>query len=397
MQKVMFLGAAPMQMPPIEYASEKGYEIITVDYKPDNPGHRLADRWYDCSTTDLDGVLEIAREEAIDGIVAYASDPAAPTAAYVGNAMGLPSNPYESVCTLAEKDKFRAFLHENGFNVPEAQSFTNISAAAEFAKSIRGNVFTKPVDSSGSKGVTRVTNQEQFKDAFEYAAGFSRSGRVIVESELVRDGYQVAGDGFVRDGRLAFRCWANEHFDYQCNGLVPIGESFPSILPDRLLNYAHAETQRLLELLDMRSGALNFDFIFTQDEELYFLEIGPRNGGNLIPQVIRYGTGVDLIAATVEAALGNDYELPANAPFKGYWASYIIHALTDGSYGQLNVSERMQSRIVEQDLWKQPGDPVKLFRGSNDTVGTMILRFQSAEEMCALMDDMNTDIFVECL
>lgn len=386
-----------MQMPPIEYASEKGYEIITVDYKPDNPGHRLAQRWYDCSTTDLDGVLEIARKEAIDGIVAYASDPAAPTAAYVGNAMDLPSNPYESVCTLAEKDKFRSFLQENGFNVPAAQSFTSASAAAEFAESIDGNVFTKPVDSSGSKGVTRVTDAAQFRDAFEYAAAFSRSGRVIVETELVRAGYQVAGDGFVRDGRLAFRCWANEHFDYQCNGLVPIGESFPSVLPDRLLDHAHSETQRLLNLLDIQTGALNFDFIFTEEEKLYFLEIGPRNGGNLIPQVIRYGTGVDLIAATVEAALGNDYELPDDSPFKGYWASYIVHALADGSYGDLHISEQLQSRIVEQDIWKQRGDPVKLFRGSNDTVGTMILRFQTAQEMCALMDDMNSEIFVEYL
>ena len=394
-QKVMFLGAAPMQMPPIRYAKEQGYQIITVDYKPDNPGHELADRWYDCSTTDLEGVLDIARREQIDGIIAYASDPAAPTAAYVGNAMDLPSNPYEAVCTLAEKDRFRAFLKEHEFNVPEAAAFTDAEQAADFAKSLGGAVYLKPVDSSGSKGVTRVENADHLPQAFEYAAGFSRAKRVIVEEELVREGYQVAGDGFVRDGRLAFRCWANEHFDYQCNGLVPIGESFPAVLSERLQSYAHNETQRLLDLLGMRVGALNFDYIYTADEQLYFLEIGPRNGGNLIPQVIRYGTGVDLIAATVEAALGNDYALPQDAPLNGHWSSYIIHATQDGRYQQLTTSERMHARIVEQDIWATDGDPVSVFKGSHDTLGTMILCFESEDEMCALMDDMNADIYVE--
>ena len=44
---------------------------------------------------------------------------------------------------------------------------------------------------------------------------------------------------------------------------------------------AHVETQRLLSLLE-QTGALNFDIIFDDHGELYFFEIGPRNGGCLI-------------------------------------------------------------------------------------------------------------------
>ena len=114
-KKILFLGAAPSQIPPIKYAKSQGYYVITCDYLPENPGHELADEYHNVSTTDKDAVLELAKKLEIDGIVAYASDPAAPTAAYVAEKMGLPGNPYDSVLILARKDLFRAFLKDNGY------------------------------------------------------------------------------------------------------------------------------------------------------------------------------------------------------------------------------------------------------------------------------------------
>jgi biotin carboxylase len=306
MKNILFLGGAAMQMPPIQYAREQGHYVITCDYLPENPGHKLADEYHNVSTTDMDAVLEVARNAEIDGIVAYASDPAAPTAAYVGNALGLVSNPYEAVLTLARKDLFRGFLRDHGFRVPRSESFDSVYDAKDWAKTLRLPIFVKPVDSSGSKGVTQVQDLDDFETAFSHALSYSRAKKVVVEERICRKGYQVAGDGFVVDGQLVFRCFANEHFDKLCNGLVPIGESFPAIHDRRLLDAAHCETQRLLTLLGMKTGALNFDFVFTEAGEFSFLELGPRNGGNLIPEVINYITGVDLVKYTFDAALGLD-------------------------------------------------------------------------------------------
>lgn len=74
------------------------------------PGHKFAHEFHNVSTTDKDAILKLAKELKVDGIVAYASDPSAPTQAYVANKLGLPSNPYESVEILARKDLFREFL-----------------------------------------------------------------------------------------------------------------------------------------------------------------------------------------------------------------------------------------------------------------------------------------------
>lgn len=392
---VLFLGAAHAQMPPIRYARDRGYRVITCDYRPDNPGHALADRSYDVSTTDLEGVLQVAKENHVDGIVAYASDPAAPTQAYIAEKLGLAGNPYDSVRTLTDKDRFRAFLQENGFNAPKAKSFIGTEEASTWCETLTFPIFVKPVDSSGSKGVTRIKSIEQLGAAFDLAKKYSLSGRVILEEEIVRDGPQVAGDGFVVDGKLAFRCWADENFDPDCNGLVPIGESFPCTQPDHRLDHAHAETQRILDLLGIERGALNFDFVFDRDDRLHFLEIGPRNGGCLIPDTIKYATGVDLIAATVESALGADCQEIRMAPAKGFWSSYMIHSLRDGLLKGVWTSPEIEPHIVEQELWKRHGEPVTSFLGANATVGASILRFDTLEQMKATMRSMNKHVHVK--
>lgn len=89
-KKLLLLGGSAQQVVAIEKAKELGYYTILCDYLPDNPGQYYADKFYQYSTTDKELMLKVATEEKIDGIVAYASDPAAPSAAYVAEKLGLP-------------------------------------------------------------------------------------------------------------------------------------------------------------------------------------------------------------------------------------------------------------------------------------------------------------------
>lgn len=395
-KKILFLGAAPTQIPPLRYALEQGHHIITCDYLPSNPGHKLAHESYNVSTTDKDAVLDLARRMKIDGIVAYASDPAAPTAAYVAEQMGLPGNPYKSVLTLARKDLFRAFLEEHGFNVPRSKSFYDREQARAWLAEIGVPAFVKPVDSSGSKGVTRLTDPAGFNDAFDHALDYSREKMVVVEAQIVRAGYQVGGDGFVVDGKLVFRCWGDGHLNTQCNGLVPIGQTFPTSHRENWLAAAHVECQRLLSLLGLKSGALNFEFVFTEEGEFHFLELGPRAGGCRLPEVIRYATGIDLIKYTVDAALGLPCDELAMKPAEGYWSNFVVHSLTSGIFSNIWLSDRIKQKLIEQEIWVKPGERVEKYLGSNHALGMMILKYDSMAEMLEMMDNMERDIRVIC-
>lgn len=387
-KKILFLGGSLFQIPPIKYAKEQGHYVITCDYLPNNPGHKFADEFHNVSTTDKDAILKLAQELKVDGIVAYASDPAAPTQAYVANKLGLPSNPYKSVEILARKDLFREFLKKHNFLVPKSNSFYKLEDAKNWINELSFPIIVKPVDSSGSKGVTKVEKKEDIRKAFEYALTFSREKKIVLEEFFVRDGYQVAGDGFVVNGKLVFRCWANEHFDKLCNPLVPIGESFPSIMNNYTLEQAHSETQRLLDLLGIKMGALNFDFHYNKNGDFSFLELGPRNGGNLIPEVIKYATGVDLIKYTVDSALGFDCSDLEMKNTKGYYSCYMVHSLQNGVVKDIWYSDEIKNNILEENIFVKQGDKVNKFDGSNHTLGTMIMKFESQDEMLEKMDNM---------
>lgn len=180
-KKLLLLGGSAQQVVAIDKAKELGYYTVLCDYLPDNPGQYHADKFYQKSTTDKDAILKIAMAEKIDGIIAYASDPAAPTAAYVAEKLGLPTNPYVSVNILCNKDKFRKFLSENGFNSPMARGYADVDRAIGDISDFRFPVIIKPVDSSGSKGATVLHSSDKIKEAIDFAFSFSRGHRIVIE------------------------------------------------------------------------------------------------------------------------------------------------------------------------------------------------------------------------
>lgn len=384
-KKILLLGASPIQIPPILYAKNHGYHVITCDNIPTNPGHQYAHETFNISTTDEEAVLTLATEQNIDAVVAYASDPSAPTAAYVGNKLGLTSNPYESVCILVDKTRYREFLRKHDFNVPQFIHAACLEKALIQIDTLSFPLMVKPADSSGSKGVRKINSVTELPTAFAYALEFSRSNLVIIEEHIQRKGYQIAGDAFVVDGKIAFHCLANEHFNEACNLHVPIGESFPSIINPSIQDRIIKEINRLLSLLNMNSGAINIDAIVDQHDSIYLMEIGPRNGGNLIPEVIRHSTNIDLIAYTIKSALGEDCSALKAIASKGYFASYIIHSEHEGIFNELSIDEFLRDKIINMELHVKEQQSVYPFNGSQFGLGAMTLTFNSMQEMLETM------------
>lgn len=391
MKKILLLGGSRQQIVAIETAKRLGYYTVLCDYLSDNPGQNYADKFYLESTTDKEAILKIAEKEKIDGIVAYASDPAAPTAAYVAEKLGLPTNPYESVNILCNKDMFREFLENNGFFTPKAKGYSDIEEAkADLEKKLfQLPVLVKPVDSSGSKGVKRIDNLENFEEIVKIALGFSKAKRFIIEEYVEKFGYQIAGDGFVVGGKLKFRCFGNDHFDSTgINPYVPISASFPYNMPKRVHDKIHNEIQKLLTLLNMSMGAYNFDIRIDKNENVYLMEIGPRNGGNFIPQVTKYITGVDMIEYTIRATMGENCEdIELKEPV-GYYSYYALHSSKSGILKEIIITEKVErENILEKHLNYKIGERIPAFTGANGCLGIFIMKFSSMEEMLNMMDN----------
>lgn len=395
MKKIMLLGGNYYQMTATKAAKDFGCHVISVDYLPDNPAHKFADEYYNVSTTDRAAVLELAKKLKIDGIWSYASDVSAPTAAYVAEQLGLPTNPLHAVKILTNKNLMRNFLKQHGFNVPESQGFTDYNEAFQFFKTLNKPAMVKPVDSSGSKGVTKLSRAEDFRAAYDSAMNYSRAKKIIVEEFIQRKGYQIAGDGFLVNGKLQFAGLMDEHFDKLCNPLVPIGESCPTILDKKLQDKAKCEIQRFMQLLGMNMNAINLDFMFDENDNVYILEIGPRNGGNLISDAIKAACGVDLPKYTIMAALGMDCKGLKELPIKNFVSSYVIHSLSDGVFKSLRISDALKNKIIRCDLFVEPGEKIYRFENGGFGIGAMLLKFDSVEEMNHCVDNMED--YIECI
>lgn len=389
MKKLMLLGGLRYLLPVIEAAHQQGYYVITCDYLPHNIAHKYSDEYVDVSIVDKEAVLKVAREKKIDGIMSFAVDPGVITASYVQNEMGLPSfGPYESVCILQNKDRFRAFLTEHGFNVPKAKGFGSMDEALAAKDWYPWPVIVKPTDSAGSKGVSRVDRFEDLKPALEDAFEHSISGRVIVEEFIEKQGCSSDSDSFSLDGGLVFTSFSAQRFDRDAtNEYVPAAYSWPSTFTDDQEAYLKSELQRLLTLLHMQTSVYNIETRIGTNGKQYIMEVSPRGGGNRLAEMARMGTGVDIITACVRAAVGDSVPTIEQKTFDGHWAEVILHSEKTGKFKQLNISPEVVPYIKQTDLWVKPGDTVNTFRGANDAIGTLVLRFDSDIELGHAMNN----------
>lgn len=382
-KKLMLLGGIRYLLPVIKAAHEQGYYVITADYIPDNIAHKYSDEYVNVSIIDKEAVLKIAQEKQIDGIMSFGVDPGVVAASYVQNKMGLPSfGPFESVEILQNKDKFRAFLTENGFNVPWAFGFSSKKQAWLSRDKFSYPLIVKPTDSAGSKGCTRVDSEEELMSAIEYAFKYTIGGHIIIEEFLEKKGCSSDTDSYAQDGMLKFVSFSAQRFDANAtNPYTPAAYSWPSTFTMEEEEYLTSEIQRLITLLGLKTSVFNIETRVSPNNKPYIMELTPRGGGNRLCEMLRYATGVDMITAITRAIVGDEPEPIEQKPYNGHWAEIILHADKDGEFQGLQIDPSLPAEVVEEDLWVKPGDHVHGFEAANDAIGTLVLRFESSEEL----------------
>ena len=396
MKKLMLLGGMRYLLPVIEAAHNMGIYVITADYLPNNIAHKYSDEYCNVSIIDKQAVLETARKLKIDGIMSFACDPGVNTAAYVAEHMGLPSSgPYESIEILQNKGKFRDFLKENGFNVPFAKKYNNLQDALKDIELFRWPVIVKPTDSAGSKGVRKVNSKDELKEAIEYAISFSHCHEFIIEDFLNKIGDTSDCDSFSIDGNLQFVSLSAQKFDENCeNPYTPAAYTWPSSISNEHQHELKQEIQRLLNLLDMKTGIYNIETRECTDGKAYIMECSPRGGGNRLAEMVKKITGVDMISNAVKASLGMKVDSIKQVEINENWMEIILHSDKAGFFQELYINDKIRDNVVEKDLWIKEGTKVGGFSGANEAIGTLVLKFKDENEMNEFLKNQNSYIKV---
>ncbi len=390
MKKLMLLGGIRYLIPVIKRAQEMGLYVITCDYLPDNEAHAYSDEYCNVSIIDKEAVLECAERLKIDGIMSFACDPGVTTAAYVAERMGLPfQGSYESVKILQDKGLFRKFLADHHFHVPHAKSYTDIKKPFEDRDYFTWPVIVKPVDSAGSKGVSRADSPDELEAAVQRAVECSPSGTFIIEDFLTFEGYHSSADAFTIDGELKFITYSDQLFDTEAdNPYTPSLIIWPSTMKSQYQEILTRETQRLVKLLGMNTGIYNIETCVGVDGRPYIMEVSPRGGGCKIAEIQQMAYGVDLIGNEIKKAVGLPLEEMKPIQCNGVWCEMIVHAHAgqSGKLAGISMDPEIEKKYLKLlAIQTKAGDEVKPFTGANRALGDIFFRFESREELDDIM------------
>ena len=390
-KKLMLLGGIRYLLPAIEIAHRHGHKVITVDYLPNNIAHKYSDEYHNVSILDKEAVLKLARELHIDGILSYAVDPGVVTAAYVAEKMGLPfSCSYKSACILQDKALFRQYLKDNGFNVPNARGYNKAEDVLKDVDCFNWPVIVKPVDSAGSKGVSRVDHPDELRTAVQNALSESHNGRFIIEDFLEKEGLSSGSESFFVDGELKYNAFYDQYFDNEAaNPYTPSAEIWPTDKVQSIQDEIKKELQRLGNLLEFRTGLFNIEWRVCKNGKAYLMEVSPRAGGNRLAEILNYATDVDIIEAEVLKALGEAIPQIHEPCYKGAYAIWVLHSKESGRFNGLKIDNSILANILEKEVRVEEGQKVSSFKGANDAMGTLFIKEKNREALDVLLSSLN--------
>lgn len=400
MKKLMLLGGSQYLLPVIKTAHDLGIYAVTCDYLPNNIAHKYSDEYCNISVVNQDEVLKKAKELGIDGIMSFACDPGVTTAAYVAENMGLAFQcSYEVAVTLQDKGKFRKFLGEHGFNCPHAKRYIDKNAPFNDIEFFDWPVIVKPVDSAGSKGVTKVDSVENLDEAIDLALSKSHSGAFIIEDFLTFEGFHSSADPFAVDGELRFNTFSDQLFDTEAeNPYTPSMIIWPATMRKTCQDILDSEIQRLMDLLHIRTGIFNIESCVSRDGKPYIMEVSPRGGGCRIAELQEMAYDITLIENEVRKAVNLPLREITKRNIDGHWCEMVVHAHSgqNGRLKNINIDQQIKSKYVKMlGISAKRGDTVKPFTGADMSLGDIFLKFDSRYELNDVMSKSKEWLSVE--
>lgn len=395
MKKVMIMGAGIYQVPLIKEAKKQGIRTIVVSRAGNYPGFALADQSYALDTKDEEAVLKAALAEKIDGICTAGTDVAVRTIGRVCREMNLCGIPYEAAARVTDKYRMKeAFAAGNVSAARSCRADSEEQALELFERMMRDGaqaVMIKAVDSSGSRGVTRVTTRAQARSAYAQALAVSRCPYVLAEEFL--EGHEIGVDGFVSRGKIALML-PHEKFVLRTRGVtIPSGHSFPLVCAEEIYEELCRQTELAVRATGIDNCAFNAD-VLIKGRKAWVLEIGGRSGATGIPELISIYCGFSYYEKILRSALGEemDFAFRRGTPCR----SQLLFSEEDGVITQICQEKLLQlkKKGIAVSLDHKTGDTVSAVRNGADRIGQFVCESMPEEKLAEILSDICGSIYV---
>ena len=198
------------------------------------------------------------------------------------------------------------------------------------------------------------------------------------------------------DGKVKTWGLINSIRDTDSNPLLPSAYSFPlEVTPDQK-RLAEKEIAALVRASGVKYGSFNIEMIIDGNGRLFFLDAGPRNGGNMLPDYISLICGGDIVEATVLMSVGEKpseaIELPIEA--SQCWGLAVLHSPKTVLFDHLEYTGELKECIVREEVFAKAGDIVEGFETCTGAFGFVFLEFKNEAQKQAIMNHLNDHITI---
>ena len=308
----------------------------------------------------------------------------------VNDAMGLSGISYEAAKLACDKVLMKQCYEQNGVRTARYRQVYFNEDVNEKIEDLNYPLIVKIVDSSGSRGITRVDRPSQLQAAIRNAQSFTRKDYYIVEEFIV--GREFGAQAFVMDGKVQFIL---PHGDYIFHGStgVPAGHFAPYTLTGEQLEDCCRTTEKALRAMKLDNCACNCDFIM-RDGNTYVLEIGGRSGATCLAELVSIYYGYDYYRKIIEVALGHKPDFPTDQNVPN--ASKLLMSDTDGEIIALaNRNPKNDPNLYEVVFDYTVGDQVKKFHVGPNRIGHVVTKGATLAEATAALDRALSKIEIE--
>lgn len=364
-KKLLILGGNPETSALVKVANEMGVRTIVTSGRHTDDAKRYAWKAFDVDGMDVPGLIALAREQQVDGVLVGVADILVPSYCKVCDALGFPCYATQRIVDVfSYKDVFKATCESYGIHgIPEF--YLDAEMKPQDVAKIKYPVMVKPVDNGGGVGMTVVYKETDLKAAVEKALAASPNKRFIVERYM--DGVEDMGMYYTfKDGYCSASCIYDRYTSDEQPGMsrVCLGGTYPSKHMNEYMKRMHFNAVRMFKEIGIQNGVLMLSGFF-EDGEFYVYDTGFRLQGEaphlLLNAIYEYDQREMLIRFALTGDEGSNVDLYKEDPYmKGKYAATVWFLLKRGKIAKIEGFDDIASdqRVVDNVMRLRAGDEV---------------------------------------
>lgn len=386
MKKIMVLAAGLLQIDVIEKAKSMGYYVLAVDGNPKAPGFNVADKAICADIVNEETMLKIARDEHVDGVIHPCSEVSMAVMGRINDELGLSGISREQAICATNKHLMRKAFEKG--NAPSPKSILAQDAEDAWSRlqnEFDTNAILKPSRNSGSRGIAKVSrnmDKGDFIRAYDEALSESRDHSVLIEQFI--EGPEFSIEMIVWQGDIHVLTVTDKkttgapHF-------VELGHNQPSCFSATDVETLKAAAVAGVKALGVNNCACHAEAKL-MNGKAYLMEVGARLGGDFIStELTHLSTGIDMVAAAIDVALGVEPDLSAKEDPKGVCVRYFCPK--PGKLVSISNTEVLNNpHVYLWEIYPKEGDVIPAVTSSLCRSGHVIVTEKTPQKAIELAE-----------